>query len=223
MKIVAFVPLKLNNERLPNKNTKSFDNGKPLVTYILETLKKVETIDDIFVFCSQNSIQEYLPLGVTYLSRPETLDLSSTKINEVIETFVNEIDADIYILTHATAPFLNEKSIENGVKAVISGEYDSSFSVQKLQEFLWNIKGPINYDLTSIPRTQDLPPIYSETTGLYIFTKDLFKKYGRRIGFKPYLIEVSKVESIDINTQEDFIIANAIYNKLMIDNNDKNS
>lgn len=36
---VAFVPLKLNNERLPGKNTKPFTNGKPLITYILSTLQ----------------------------------------------------------------------------------------------------------------------------------------------------------------------------------------
>ena len=38
-KIVAFVPVKLNNERLPGKNTKSFDGGKPLIEYILGTHK----------------------------------------------------------------------------------------------------------------------------------------------------------------------------------------
>ena len=46
-KIVAFVPLKLNNERLPGKNTKSFDNGKPLLSYILSSLTCVEGIDEI--------------------------------------------------------------------------------------------------------------------------------------------------------------------------------
>ena len=34
MKIVAFVPVKLNNERLPGKNTKPFTNGDPLISYM---------------------------------------------------------------------------------------------------------------------------------------------------------------------------------------------
>ena len=38
MKTVAFVPVKLNNERLPGKNTKPFHNGDPLICYILRTL-----------------------------------------------------------------------------------------------------------------------------------------------------------------------------------------
>lgn len=39
-KIVAIVPMKLNNQRLPQKNTKAFTNGKPLCYYILSTLLK---------------------------------------------------------------------------------------------------------------------------------------------------------------------------------------
>jgi CMP-N-acetylneuraminic acid synthetase len=214
MKVVAFVPIKLNNERLPDKNTKQFDNGKSLITYILETLNKIDEVDEKFVYCSQERIKKYLPEGITYLSRPETLDLSSTKINEVIDAFVNTIDADIYILTHATAPFIDVKTIREGIDKVKTNNYDSAFSVQKLQEFLWNEHLPINYDLASIPRTQDLPSIYLETTGLYIFTKTLWKNFGRRIGFNPYLIEVTKVEAIDINTYEDFFIANAVSNKI---------
>ena len=48
MKTVAVVPIKLNNERLPNKNIKPFDNGLPLCHYIFETLKKVNGIDKIY-------------------------------------------------------------------------------------------------------------------------------------------------------------------------------
>ena len=52
MKVTAFVPMKLNNERLPGKNTKAFTNGKPLCQYILNTLLKVKEIDEIYVYCS---------------------------------------------------------------------------------------------------------------------------------------------------------------------------
>jgi CMP-N-acetylneuraminic acid synthetase len=216
MKIVAFVPIKLKNERLPDKNIKQFDNGKPLISYILDTLNTINDIDEKFVYCSQQTISRYLPDGIRYLSRPERLDLPSTKINEVIETFVNTVDADIYILTHATAPFITVKTIQEGICNVKINNYDSAFSVQKIQDFLWNEHNPINYNLTSIPRTQDLPPIYLETTGLYIFTKELWINFGRRIGFRPYLIEVTKVEAIDINTYDDFFIANALSNKLPV-------
>ena len=47
MKIVAIVPMKLNNTRLPQKNTKAFTNGKPLCYYILNTLLKIDRIDEV--------------------------------------------------------------------------------------------------------------------------------------------------------------------------------
>ena len=81
-----------------------------------------------------------------------------------------------------------------------------------MQDFLWQNGMPLNYDLKNIPRTQDLPKIYRETCGLYIYTRDLILNEGLRIGKKPYLVEVSKIEACDINDGDDFTIANAIYN-----------
>lgn len=210
-KVVAFVPLKLNNERLPGKNTKKFSDGKPLVECILSTLKKVNNIDEIYVYCSDARIQDYLPEGVKYLTRSAQLDLSSTKINEVLSAFACDCPAEIYVLAHATAPFIRAESIEVGVERVLSGAHDSALTVHKMQEFMWRDGEPMNYDLAKIPRTQDLEPVYVETTGLYIYKQELINKKNKRIGDTPFLVEVSKIESVDINEPIDFDIANAIY------------
>ena len=161
MKTVAFVPIKMNNERLPGKNTKEFSNGRPLISYILETLKQTKGIDEIYVYCSNPSIKEYIPEGVTYLQRDEYLDKSTTSFNEVLKYFARDVDADIYLLTHATAPFIKKESFEKGIAAVKSGDYDSALTVEKLQEFLWKDGKPFNYNPSRIPRTQDLEPYYT--------------------------------------------------------------
>lgn len=41
-------------------------------------------------------------------------------------------------------------------------------------------------------------------------------KYGRRIGDTPYMVEVSEIESMDIDEKEDFEIADAIYNHIFL-------
>lgn len=212
MKIVAFVPIKLNNERLPGKNIKSFTNGSPLITYILDTLLSVEDIDEIYVYCSSEEICQYLPSNVKFLKRDSYLDLSTTSFNEVLTSFSEKISADIYVLTHATAPFISRKSFEEGLKAVSSKEYDSALSVTKLQEFLWKDGSPYNYNPKMIPRTQDLPVLYTETCGMYIYKKDVINHFKRRIGNRPYLVEVSKIEAIDINNEDDFILADSVFN-----------
>lgn len=214
MKIVAFVPMKLNSERVKNKNIKEFDNGKPLCSYILNTLKKVKNIDEIYVYCSDEKIKKYIPKGVKYLKRSEKLDGQKVKINEVLKAFANDVDADYYLLTHATAPFISKETIEKGVEVIKEGKYDSVLSVSKIQEFLWKDGKPFNYSLDSIPRTQDLDPLYAETCGLYIYSRDLILKQNRRIGDNPYLLEVSKIEALDIDTEDDFFVSNAVSSKL---------
>lgn len=210
MKTVAFVPIKMNNERLPGKNTKAFSNGKPLIAYILETLKKVSSVDEIYVYCSNPAICEFLPEGVKYLQRSQHLDLSTTSFNEVLTSFARDVEADIYILTHATAPFIQPRTFEKAVAAVASGEHDSALSVSKLQEFIWKDGKPFNYSTDNIPRTQDLEPLYTETCGMYVYTRRLILEENRRVGHKPYLVEVSKIEACDINEADDFVIADAI-------------
>ena len=215
MKVVAFVPMKLNNERLKNKNVLPFDNGDPLCSYILNTLLKVKGVDEAYVYCSNPSIKDYIPEGIKYLPRSESLDTSATKINEVLRAFAEDVDADVYVLTHATAPFVSAESIQKGVEAVASGEYDSALAVKRVQEFLWKDGAPFNYQLDNIPRTQDLEPLYAETCGFFIYTKELIMEKNRRIGDKPFLVEVSAIESTDIDEKEDFEIANAVFNHIL--------
>lgn len=215
MKTVAVVPMKLNNRRLPQKNTKSFTNGKPLCSYILSTLLKVSGIDEVYVYCSNPDIKDFIPEGVNYLKRSESLDQDSTKMNEVLKCFAEDVPADIYVMTHTTAPFISSESIEKGLNAVLSGEYDSSFAAKKLQDFIWKDGKPFNYELNNIPRTQDLEPLFEETSGFYIYRSEVMTKLNRRIGDKPFITEVGEIESIDIDEPEDFEIADAVFNHIM--------
>lgn len=221
MKTVAIVPMKLNNSRLPQKNTKCFTNGKPLCWYILSTLLTVEGIDEVYVYCSNPDIKEFIPEGVKYLRRSESLDQDTTIMNEVLSCFAKDVPADVYVMTHTTAPFISKESIEKGLSAVFSGEYDSSFAAKKLQNFLWKDGVPFNYELNNIPRTQDLPPLFEETSGFYIYRNEVMTKLNRRIGDKPYIVEVGEIESVDIDEPEDFMIADAIFNHLFLKKEDK--
>jgi CMP-N-acetylneuraminic acid synthetase len=210
MRVVAFVPMKLNNERLPNKNTKPFDNGKPLLHYVFATLRKCRGIDAIYAYCSDRAVVQHLPSDVRYLARETILDRPETLINEVMLAFAKAVEADVYVLAHATAPFISAATIELGISKILHHEYDSALSVMKLQEFFWKDGKPMNYDPRSIPRTQDLHPIHVETTGLYIYRRELIVEQNRRVGDHPFLIEVSRIEGTDINDAIDFAVANAL-------------
>jgi len=209
MKIVSFIPIKLNNQRLPGKNTMLL-NGKPMCDYIFNTIKDIDIIDEKYVYCSDESIKEYMPEELTFLKRDKYLDGFQVKGLEIIERFVKDVDADIYVLTHVTEPFIKAQTIKKALDKVISGEYDSAFAAVKIQNYMWMNNKPLNYDMKNIVRTQDLDPIYEETGAFFIFRKEVFEKYGQRIGNKPYICETDQFEAVDIDTAEDFEFAKAV-------------
>ena len=214
MNTVAFVPIKLNNERVPGKNIKKMDDGRPLISFILETLlcvKNTGSIDEVIVYCSSSEIVDYLPEGVKWLKRPTTLDTQQTKSNDIIRSFISDYDADIYAMCHATSPFMESKHIIDCIDAVKSGDYDSAFTALEIKNFLWEKNEPLNFLRNNYPRTQDLDPIYSELPTPYVFTKEVFEKTGGRTGYSPYICPCTLIESIDIDNPEDFELANAIY------------
>lgn len=211
-KIVAVMPLKLNNERLPGKNTKILGD-KPLLSYQLEMIQQIQEIDEIYVYCSDASIEEVLPAYVTFLKRPASLDLPTANFTEIFKTFSDAVKADVYVYVHATAPYVSLDTAQQCLDAVCCGDYDSAFCAVKIQDFLWKNNKPLNFDAENLPRSQDLEVIYRETSGVYVFDRDVFEKYHRRIGMKPYIKEVSFRESIDINTYEDFELAEIFLNK----------
>ena len=213
MKIVAFSPIRLNSKRVKGKNLKMI-GGKPMLCHIFETLKNVNEINEIYAFCSNEEIVPLLPDGVNFLKRSETLDDDMTLGEEIYDAFVNTIDADIYVLAHTTSPFIKPESFSKALSMIIEHGYDSAFSVEKIQTFTWFNNEPLNYSLMHIPRTQDIKPIYVETSGFYIFKKNIWKEKRQRIGDKPYLLVVDKIQGIDIDTNEDFEFATSIANNI---------
>lgn len=209
MKVVSFIPIKLNNQRLPGKNTLPLE-GSPMCSYIFETIKNISEIDEKYVYCSSESIQEYIPQGLIFLKRDSYLDGFQVKGLEIIEYFVRDIKADIYVLTHVTQPFTKEESIKEALLKVMSGEYDSAFSALEIQDYCWYQGKPLNYTMQDIVTTQNLEPVYMETGAFYIFTREVFEKYHQRIGKKPYRKIIGQLEAVDVDTAEDYKLAQIV-------------
>lgn len=209
MKVVAFLPIKLNSQRVPKKNIRQLA-GHPMCWYLTNTLLQVDGIDEVYVYCSSDEVISYVPREAIFLKREKYFDGDNIKSFELIGDFISQIDADIYVFANTTSPFLHYKSVENALNKVISGDYDSALTVRKEKTFARYKGKPINYNINDIPKTQDIEPVYIETSGFYIFEKNVFTKNHRRVGFNPYLQEVDMIESIDIDTEEDFRFAEIV-------------
>ena len=206
MKTVALVPIKLNSQRLPHKNILPIA-GHPLCWHLCNSLIKSKGIDEVYVYCSDSSVRQYLPEGVLFKQREKWLDGELVKGFDIYREFIKEVDADIYILAHTTSPFIKVSSIENALSHILNGENDSAFSAERIQTFAWYQGKTINYNLNDVPRTQDMEPIWVETSAFFMFKKEIFTVLNRRIGFKPYIQEVSGIEAVDIDEQKDYDLA----------------
>lgn len=205
-KIVSVIPIKLKNERLPDKNIKLLGN-KSLLFYIQEALLQVPEIDERYVYCSNNAVCPYLEKGISYIQRPAFLDENTANFTQIFEKFSKQIEADIYVYAHVTAPFIESETIRDCVEKVMTGKYDSAFTAVKIQDFLWKDGQAWNFDAANVPRSQDLDVVYRETSGVYVFRKEVFEQSKRRVGVRPYIKEVGYREAVDINTLADFELA----------------
>lgn len=215
MKTAAFIPIKLNNERTPGKNTKRFSDSTPLVHFVQKTLLQLDCVDEICIFCSDDRIKDYILDGVRFVKRPNTLDTKETLSGDIIRTFLNTVESDIYIMANATSPFVSVETYRNCINAVKSGQYSSAFAAKKLQNFIWFKNQPLNFTLDKAPRTQDMQPVYCELSSPYVFKKEVFEKYHGRTGENPFINECTEIEAIDIDYPEDFILADTVYMNIL--------
>jgi len=214
--IAALVPMRHHSERVPRKNYRDFA-GRPLYTRILDTLLKVDAIDEIIINTDSPTIMEGVRAsypGVRLIERPDELRGEETPMNDVLLYDTEVTEADFYLQTHSTNPLLTAETIQDAVERFLSAfpTYDSLFSVTRVQTRLWDeLTRPVNHNENILLRTQDLPPLYEENSCIYIFTSDILQERCNRIGRRPLMHEIQAREAIDIDEEIDFRIAELLY------------
>lgn len=212
-KIAALVPMKGHSERVPNKNLRLFC-GKPLYHRIILSLQKSHYVKDIVVNTDSPEIAENIRENfdrVKIIDRPEEIRGDFVSMNTIISHDLSQLAGEHFLQTHSTNPLLNSETIDKAIESYFHnlGVYDSLFTVTRHNaRFYWKDGSPVNHDPQELLRTQDLPPILEENSNLYIFSRESFEQSGnRRIGLKPYLFEISKFEAMDIDEEDDFMLA----------------
>ena len=214
-RLVAVVPMRHNSERVPGKNYRDL-GGKPLFHWIVDTLLAVPTIDEVVIDTDSPTIIDDVAKAypqVRVLLRPEHLRAGEIAMNDVLLNTAEQVNADVLLQTHSTNPFLSAATIEEAIARFNAHENDcdSVFGVTRLQARLWTADGKaVNHDPAVLLRTQDLDPIYLENSCFYIFTPEILRERGNRIGERPLLVETPPMEAIDIDEESDFQLAIAV-------------
>lgn len=218
MKLIALLPMKGHSERVPNKNMRDF-NDRPLYHAIMHTLLKSKYIEKVVINTDSEIITEDAKKNfgesVIIIDRPKEIQGGDVSMNVIINYDLSKVNGDHFLQTHSTNPLLRVETLDKAIETYFENleKYDSLFSVTRVQtRFYDKNANPINHNPKELLRTQDLEPLYEENSNFYIFSKESFKNAGnRRIGLKPQIFEVNKLEAVDIDEPEDFILAEILY------------
>lgn len=216
-KVHALVPMKGHSERVPNKNLRLL-GGKPLYHHIIQSLLGSPfvtgvTIDTDSEIIGTDALKTF-PKRVRVLKRPQSICGDFVGMNTIIEYDLSQIDGDYFLQTHSTNPLLKTETITEACRTFFDSfsQFDSLFGVSRIQSRLYDFKGnPINHNPSEMLRTQDLPVVYEENSNIYLFSRSSFLKQKRRIGEQPRYFEIEQLESVDIDTEKEFKLAELLY------------
>lgn len=218
-RLVALMPMRHESERVPGKNYRSFGDGRPLFHHMLGKLVECPAIDRIVVDTDSPTITEQCAdqyPSVVVLDRPVHLLGGMTPMNDVLLHDVAQVSSQFYLQTHSTNPLISADTLERAIETFFASypAHDSLFSVTRVQTRFWDEGGrPVNHDPDVLIRTQDLPPIFEENSCIYIFEGGMLQRRQNRIGERPLMFEVDRLEAVDIDDEVDFEIAELIYER----------
>ncbi len=213
MNTLVVIPARGGSKGIPRKNVRLMC-GKPLIAYsIMNALNS--TLDlDVVVSTDDEEIERIaLSYGVKVIKRPEELATDHITLDPVIHHAVSEMEAssnkeyDIVITMQPTSPLLKTVTLDSALKHFIKNNFDSIISGINHPHLAWTeTEGKIMPLYKERLNRQYLPKHLVET-GAFFITKRKFVKENSRFGPKVSIYEVPEDEATDIDTPQDWWIA----------------
>lgn len=222
MPVIAFLPCRAGSQRVPHKNTRPFaDRPDGLLGIKLEQLLSCAAIDKVVLSTNDEAV---IAIAVPWLAaskgrlhldrRPDHLCSSSTSTDDVVTYVPSIIPEGDVLWTHVTSPFFGAEEYTAAIvayrKAVAAGTHDSLLGVTELRTFIWSGEGhPVNYDRAreKWPRTQTLTPLYEVNSAIFIAPVSVYRQCDDRIGERPLIYGIPKDKTVDVDWEEDFVVA----------------
>ncbi len=213
--ITAVVPVRKGSVRVKNKNLKPFA-GKTLLQIKIEQLKQVSLIDKIVVSSDCDDMLALAEeLGVETHRRDDYFASSEATNSEFFENLGQAIDGDYLMYSPVTCPLISLETYHDCISTFQNDEeMENLVTVTSVKHHLWLDNQPLNYDVTHSPNSQDLPDIYAITYGICIISRADMIARRNIVTPNPTFKILDEVESTDIDTEYDFMIAEMVYEKL---------
>ncbi|HBC31339.1 MAG TPA: hypothetical protein DC024_08885 [Clostridiales bacterium] len=213
--IKALVAVRSGSERVTNKNIRSFA-GKSLLEYKIIQLKRLKMLDGIIVNSNDDTMLNLAKkMGCEAVKREQYFALPTVSMSEVYKNIAKNSNSDVIVYCNATNPLISDQTIEVAIRFYLENypEVESVNTANLIKEFLFLNGEPLNYNPKKQPRSQDLPDIYALNFAVNVISKKDMINYSNIISPKNHLILTNELESVDIDTEYDFEVAEFLFNK----------
>jgi CMP-N,N'-diacetyllegionaminic acid synthase len=215
-KIVAMIPVRKGSIRVPGKNTRPFVNTT-LLDLKLKVLSGISLLDEIVVSTDCEQCMKIAAKHNVSIHRRDPYFAGSYVTNDLHWRHIAEITpGDVVFMAQVTSPFVRRSTFLSALNLFISSSemFNSLSSVSLEKKFLWKDGLPVNYDFNKTPKSQDLPDIFSLNFAISIVDQQEMILRGNVVGSRPYFMQLEKIQSVDIDDESDFMVAEALYRYL---------
>lgn len=211
--LTAIIAVRSGSQRVKDKNIKPFAQSN-LIEIKINELLKVSKIDNIIL---TSDSKEMLDIGKKYNITTHTRDkfyASSEATNSEFFYNLSNICKTEYILySPVTSPLISFETINDCISYFEENNLKNLATTSLIKHHLWLNGNPINYEIDKSPSSQDLPNIHSINYACCIIERGLMKKNMNVVSKDVVFKILDEIESIDIDTELDFLTAEYIYNK----------
>ena len=218
-KIFAIILARGNSKSIKNKNLKKI-NGKPLLFWSIEQLKKTKSINQIWISSDSDKILKYaFQNNVNIIKRPKKISTAkasseSAWLHAVSYLEKKKLYFDTIVGVQPTSPIRDSNDFDSAIRIFIKKKYDSLFTSSIIKDYLvWKKNYNIlksNYDYKRRKPRQLIKKQFLENGSFYIFDKNKFKRYKCRLFGKIGTYIQNFYKSFQVDEPEDFHIVESI-------------
>ena len=215
----AVIPMRAGSKGCPGKNERIFA-GKPLYQHTLDQARSAGITDIVITTDITGLASQTLGDDVRILRRPAHLALDETSMDAVLSHFVDSplCGTDRIILLQVTSPLRKVEDIHKAVDLYETGDFDLVLSASAADRTV--LKHGMSHGNEFLPlvtasycfsNRAQLPPVYKPDGGVFIFGMRWFGKHRTLGAGRIGLIESAFQPPMDIDTEEDFRNAEALF------------
>lgn len=216
------IPARAGSKAIPKKNVRLL-NGKPLITYVLETIGKISNKDRIIISTDDDEVKSLVKGKALIHDRSKgnaddlaTLDDVALEVAEYIMNHGAD-ESDILLTVQPTSPFLKVDTLKKAMREFASDEVDTVLTVKDDRHLRWTLRnGKPEPKYSKRVNRQEIAPTFAESGGIIGSTIASLLEEKTRISDRVALIEVGDKEGLDIDTYEDWARAEFWCNRLRI-------